>query len=117
MSLVKWGTLPAFKDWNFNLAVTVAPEFRRMGLAATFMKKLEEISEKFLIKNCKTNLSIIPRKDCYFVDLFVRVSNHTAISMYKRLGYVVYRRIIDYYSGDVGHADEDAYGWFGLLEK
>ena len=27
--------------------------------------------------------------------------------MYKRLGYVVYRRVLDYYSGD---PDEDAFG-------
>jgi hypothetical protein len=26
------------------------------------------------------------RKQCYFVDLFVRVSNAVAITMYKRLG-------------------------------
>lgn len=44
------------------------------------------------------------------MDLFVRVSNETAISMYKRLGYVVYRRIIEYYSGDGVRSDEDAFG-------
>lgn len=27
--------------------------------------------------------------------------------MYKRLGYIVYRRVLEYYSGDV---DEDAFG-------
>lgn len=37
--------------------------------------------------------------------------------MYKRLGYVVYRRIIDYYSGDDGHADEDAFGLDLILIK
>jgi ribosomal protein S18 acetylase RimI-like enzyme len=41
------------------------------------------------------------------VDLFVRVSNEVAVNMYKRLGYVVYRRVLDYYSGD---PDEDAFG-------
>jgi hypothetical protein len=47
------------------------------------------------------------RKKCFFVDLFVRVSNEVAVNMYKRLGYVVYRRVLDYYSGD---PDEDAFG-------
>ena len=47
------------------------------------------------------------RKKCLFVDLFVRVSNHVAVDMYKRLGYIVYRKVLEYYSGDV---DEDAFG-------
>lgn len=47
------------------------------------------------------------RKGCFFVDLFVRVSNDIAVNMYKKLGYSVYRRVLDYYSGD---PDEDAYG-------
>lgn len=46
------------------------------------------------------------------MDLFVRVSNEAAINMYRNLGYVVYRRIIDYYSGE---NDEDAYGAFTSL--
>lgn len=47
------------------------------------------------------------RKRCYFVDLFVRVSNKVAVEMYNKLGYAVYRRVIEYYSGEV---DEDAFG-------
>jgi len=47
------------------------------------------------------------RKKCYFVDLFVRVSNNVAVDMYHNFGYIIYRKIIEYYSGDV---DEDAYG-------
>jgi len=47
------------------------------------------------------------RKRCFFVDLFVRVSNAVAVDMYHHLGYIVYRKVIDYYSGDV---DEDAFG-------
>ena len=47
------------------------------------------------------------RKRCYFVDLFVRVSNKVAVDMYHRLGYSVYRTVLEYYSGD---QDEDAYG-------
>lgn len=47
------------------------------------------------------------RKHTYFVDLFVRVSNKVAISMYKAMGYIVYRTVLEYYSGN---PDEDAYG-------
>jgi len=36
----------------------------------------------------------------------VRVSNQVAIKMYKQLGYIVYRTVLEYYSGD---PDEDAY--------
>jgi N-terminal acetyltransferase B complex catalytic subunit len=43
--------------------------------------------------------------NAYFVDLFVRVSNALAISMYHRFGYSVYRRVLGYYSGE-----EDAFG-------
>lgn len=50
---------------------------------------------------------VIFRKDAWFVDLYVRVRNTVAISMYKSLGYTVYRTVLEYYSGD---PDEDAYG-------
>lgn len=50
------------EQWHGHVsAVTVAPEFRRMGLARTLMRNLEDVSER--------------RHDAYFVDLFVRVSN------------------------------------------
>ncbi|CAD6186979.1 unnamed protein product [Caenorhabditis auriculariae] len=79
-------------QWHGHVtALSVAPTYRRLGLAAKMMRTLEKISE---IKNC------------FFVDLFVRVSNSAAIGMYKFLGYVIYRQIIDYYTGE---RDEDAY--------
>lgn len=51
------------------------------------------------------------RRKCYFVDLFVRVSNTVAVQMYENLGYSIYRKIVGYYSGPPGtKADnEDAY--------
>lgn len=52
-------------------------------------------------------LTLLLRKKCFFVDLFVRVSNKVAVNMYRKLGYEVYRTVLEYYSGDV---DEDAYG-------
>ncbi|EFO25246.1 hypothetical protein LOAG_03236 [Loa loa] len=86
--------------WHGHVtAVTVAPTYRRLHLAARMMHTLEQISEL---------------KKCYFVDLFVRVSNTVAITMYKSLGYVVYRRIIDYYSGE---NDEDAYDMRKALSR
>ena len=52
-------------------------------------------------------------KLCFFVDLFVRVSNCTAISLYKKLGYTVYRTKEKNYVGELtprgGCPDEDAY--------
>ncbi len=65
--------------------------FLRLGLAATLMRYLEDISEQ---------------KRCYFVDLFVRVTNTVAVAMYRNLGYHVFRRIKKYYTGP---PDEDAY--------
>lgn len=55
---------------------------------------------------CKFYFIFNFRKRAYFVDLFVRVSNQVAINMYKNLGYIVYRTVLEYYSGD---PDEDAY--------
>mmetsp|Transcript_22488 Transcript_22488/g.61301 ORF Transcript_22488/g.61301 Transcript_22488/m.61301 type:complete len:175 (+) Transcript_22488:1-525(+) len=79
------------ENWHGHVtALTVAPEFRRIGLAQHLMNELEEISEH--------------KHNGYFVDLFVRVSNLLAINMYKKFGYSVYRRVIGYYSGE-----EDAF--------
>ena len=64
------------------------------------------LKSKFFIKAFLVNLITILRKDAFFVDLFVRVSNKVAVSMYERLGYTVYRRVLEYYSGD---PDEDAF--------
>jgi len=80
------------ENWHGHVtAVTVGPEHRRLGLANRLMEGLEEISDG---------------KNCYFVDLFVRVSNKIAINFYRKLGYTVYRTVLQYYSGD---NDEDAY--------
>lgn len=49
----------------------------------------------------------------YFVDLFVRVSNAVAVEMYTKMGYSVYRRIIDYYT----EPQEDAYDMRKALSR
>ena len=57
-------------------------------------------------KNYKSEVSIDSklyfayRKRCFFVDLFVRISNAVAITMYSNIGYIVYRTVLEYYSGD-----------------
>ena len=58
----------AREEWHGHVtALSVAPEFRRLGLAAKLMELLEEISE---------------RKGVFFVDLFVRVSNQVAVNIF-----------------------------------
>ncbi|XP_042518070.1 N-terminal acetyltransferase B complex catalytic subunit NAA20 isoform X3 [Macadamia integrifolia] len=75
------------ESWHGHVtAVTVAPEFRRQQLAKKLMHLLEDISDKI--------------DKAYFVDLFVRASNTPAIKMYEKLGYVIYRRVLRYYSGE-----------------
>ncbi|KAF4376476.1 hypothetical protein G4B88_017212 [Cannabis sativa] len=75
------------ESWHGHVtAVTVAPEYRRQQLAKKLMNLLEDISDKI--------------DKGYFVDLFVRASNTPAIKMYEKLGYVIYRRVLRYYSGE-----------------
>ncbi|PUU79799.1 acyl-CoA N-acyltransferase [Tuber borchii] len=99
------------KDWHGHVtAVTVAPDYRRLGLAKTMMDELERVTTSVY--------------NGYFVDLYVRVSNEIAIRMYEGMGYSVYRTVVEYYSsgsggggggggggkvGAEGEADEDAY--------
>lgn len=88
----------AAENWHGHVtALSVSPDYRRLGLAATLMKFLEDVSEK---------------KRCFFVDLFVRVSNQIAINMYQQLGYIVYRTVLEYYSGD-----ENAYDMRKALKR
>jgi len=84
------------KNWHGHVsAVTVAPQFRRQGLARSLMDYLEEVT--------------IKRHNGFFVDLFVRPSNEVAINMYKSLGYIVYRRVLGYYGGGGEKGAEDAF--------
>jgi N-terminal acetyltransferase B complex catalytic subunit len=79
------------KLWHGHVtAVTVSPEYRRLGVAKHLMAYLEDVSQSIY--------------NAFFVDLFVRVSNKLAQLMYANLGYTVYRQVIGYYSGE-----EDAY--------
>lgn len=88
------------RDWHGHItAISVADEYRRLGLAARLIKHLEDVSDQ---------------KKCYFVDLFVRVSNTVAVNMYNNLGYVVFRTIAHYYTGP---PDEDAYDMRKALSR
>jgi len=92
------------EDWHGHVtAVSIAPEFRRLGLGEKLMGRLEEISEKV--------------HDGYFVDLFVRASNKVAATMYRRLGYVVYRTVLGYYSATKNDPAEDAYDMRKALRR
>lgn len=60
------------KLWHGHVsAVTVAPVFRRLGLAKTLMDDFEHLC--------------IHTYNAYFVDLFVRTSNHLAQKMYEKV--------------------------------
>jgi len=88
------------ENWHGHVtAVSVCPAHRHGGVAAKLMQYLEQVSEQ---------------KNCYFVDLFVRKSNTAAINFYKSLGYIVYRTVLDYYSGE---PDEDAYDMRKALSR
>jgi len=79
--------------WHGHVtAVTVAPEFRRLGVATLLMDLLEITTEL--------------NYEGSFVDLFVRASNANAITMYEKLGYKVYRKVLAYYQ-DEGSKQED----------
>ncbi len=83
-------------------AVSVAPQYRRLGLARGMMDVLEEAGNSVF--------------HGYFVDLFVRESNALAIKMYRSLGYSVYRRVVGYYTASKG-PDEDAFDMRKPLAK
>ncbi|SNX86156.1 probable N-acetyltransferase 5 [Melanopsichium pennsylvanicum] len=77
-------------------AITIAPEYRRLGLANGLMALLEDVSDRVY--------------RAYFVDLFVRPSNTTAVTMYEKLGYQVYRNVKGYYYGGGAKGnDEDGF--------
>lgn len=86
-------------DWHSHItAVTVAWDYRCMGLAKYLVKELVDKSEN-------------PLNNCYFMDLFVRSTNNLAIKLYKGLGFDVFRRIRGYYSSSNPlEPSEDAFG-------
>mmetsp|Transcript_51054 Transcript_51054/g.100841 ORF Transcript_51054/g.100841 Transcript_51054/m.100841 type:complete len:142 (-) Transcript_51054:4-429(-) len=87
------------KLWHGHVtAVTVSPEYRRLGVASNLMTFLEDVSQEIY--------------NAYFVDLFVRISNQLAQVMYGAFQYTVYRQVLGYYSGE-----EDAYDMRKALKR
>ncbi|RHZ55264.1 hypothetical protein Glove_417g50 [Diversispora epigaea] len=83
------------KEWHGHVtAITVATEYRRLGLADGLMKLLEKVTDNIY--------------EGWFVDLFVRITNEAAIGMYKKFGYKVHRRVVGYYSS-IDNNEEDAF--------
>ncbi|KAJ6571489.1 N-acetyltransferase [Mycena capillaripes] len=84
------------QDWHGHITVlTVAPEYRRLGLASKMVALLDRVSDEMY--------------HGFFVDLYVRSTNDVAIRMYEELGYSVYRRVREYYESLTGDGREDAF--------
>lgn len=87
-----------YLPWHAHItALTVAPEARRQGIGKILTEHLEAVAEA---------------NNAWFVDLFVRKSNHKAIAFYKGMGYSVYRVVKDYYgdhASDPTASSEDAF--------
>ena len=92
--------------WHAHVsAVTVAPTYRRLGLAKTLMDDLEH----------RLSVNVY---HAYFVDLFVRSSNALAIGMYEKFGYIKYRRVLGYYASSSDDDDgEDAWDMRKALKR
>ena len=72
------------------------------------MKKKKNPVPPFIL----TPLRVSSQYNGWFVDLFVRASNFRAREMYESFGYVPFRRVLGYYSGE-----EDAWDYRKLLER
>lgn len=87
-----------YLPWHAHItALTVAPEARRLGIGKILTQQLEAAADD---------------NNAWFVDLFVRKSNHRAIAFYENLGYSVYRVVKGYYgehATDASKSSEDAF--------
>ena len=69
---VWWSFNEHYLPWHGHVtALTVAPQSRRLGLAQSLTKALE--------RGCE-------QQNAWFVDLFVREGNKTAIDLYEGMG-------------------------------
>jgi N-terminal acetyltransferase B complex catalytic subunit len=65
---------PEYTPWHGHItALTVAPQYRRLGLAKLLTESLERASNE---------------QNAWFVDLYVRESNEVAGGLYRGMGYV-----------------------------
>ncbi|ODV97610.1 hypothetical protein PACTADRAFT_37429 [Pachysolen tannophilus NRRL Y-2460] len=80
------------KEWHTHItAVTISPTYRRLGLASHLCNHLQKSTEEE------------EPYYTYFIDLFVRCNNKLAITLYEKLGYSIYRRVVGYYSSSSGN--------------
>ncbi|KAL9110023.1 MAG: hypothetical protein Q9227_005362 [Pyrenula ochraceoflavens] len=97
---------PHYTPWHGHITVlTVAPQHRRMGYAKKLTQALEQACNG---------------QDAFFIDLYVRASNKLAIDMYKKMGYSVFRRVVDYYQDDPtgkSNKGEDAFDMRKPLDR
>jgi len=70
-------------------AISVAPCLRASGVGSELMRHFEATGNSH---------------EACFIDLYVRMSNTGAIAFYKRLGYVTYRTVFNYYWYPNDHA-------------
>ncbi|KAI9637399.1 uncharacterized protein MKK02DRAFT_24102 [Dioszegia hungarica] len=87
-------------------ALSISPGCRGVGLARVFMNILEALSGS---RTAPAKSATVPNRDAvdaWFVDLFVRCNNERAVEMYERMGYSVFRRVVDYYTGMGESRDE-----------
>ena len=64
-----------YLPWHGHVtALSVAPQYRRLGLAKQLTQALERGCEE---------------ENAWFVDLFVREGNDTATGLYRGMGYVL----------------------------
>ncbi|KAF2500960.1 acyl-CoA N-acyltransferase [Lophium mytilinum] len=77
-------TNPNYLPWHGHItALTVAPSARRLGHATRLTESLEQQADA---------------NNGWFVDLFVRKENILAQELYRKMGYSVYRCVVDYYN-------------------
>jgi N-terminal acetyltransferase B complex catalytic subunit len=67
-------------------ALSISPPYRSLNLARVLMNVLERLSGP------KEGTDGV---DSWFVDLFVRCNNIRAVEMYEKMGYSVYRRVVE----------------------
>ena len=71
---------PEYTPWHGHItALTVAPQYRRLGLAKLLTESLERASNE---------------QNAWFVDLYVRESNKVAGGLYRGIGYVYFSLVV-----------------------
>lgn len=87
--------------WHGHVtALTVAPQYRRLGLARTLTGALERGCEE---------------QRAWFVDLFVREGNDIAVGLYRGSGYVL--SSVSYQSPDSSLSNEESGNSYSIFRR